>query len=230
MRRGVFEQAEGGTLFLDEIGDMPASMQAKVLRAVQERQIVRLGGERPIPVRFWLICATNSELKHLVEQGRFREDLYYRINLIQVRIPPLRERREDILWLARAFTAEYGSATPGVAKRLGPAAESALIRYHWPGNVRELKHCVQRACILSGRPVIEPWDLFEESSPAWQVDVDESSESLAHYLRACERDFIVRALDVHRWQMSETASYLGISRKNLWEKMRKLEIRSPSNV
>jgi DNA-binding NtrC family response regulator len=162
-RKGVFELAEGGTLFLDEIGDMPLTMQAKLLRALHDRRITRVGGERAIPVSTRIVCATHQDLKRMVEQGRFREDLYYRINLIQLRIPPLCERREDILWLAQQFLAERAGNADGVHKRLSPGAESALLRYDWPGNVRELRHALKHACILSQRPIIEAWDLFEES-------------------------------------------------------------------
>jgi DNA-binding NtrC family response regulator len=151
-RRGVFEQAEGGTLFLDEVGEMTPGMQAKLLRAIQEREIVRVGGEKRIPVRLRLVCATNRNLQELVDENRFRRDLYYRINVIHLRLPALRERRDDILWFARTFLAER-SRTTGFARRLSVAAESALLSHAWPGNVRELRHAVDRACILSTRPV-----------------------------------------------------------------------------
>ena len=222
-RRGVFEQAEGGTLFLDEIGDMSPSMQGKLLRAVQERQITRLGGEHPIAVDLRLICATNKDLRRLVEQGKFREDLYYRINVIHLRIPPLRERQEDILWLARRFLVDCAGSA-GHPCRMSPQAESALLRHTWPGNVRELKHAVGRACILARGPVIQPWDLFQDDAsqepPAWATP----DTTLAVYLRDCERAFILRALDEHKRRVTETAEALGISRKNLWEKLRKLGI------
>jgi DNA-binding NtrC family response regulator len=222
-RRGVFEQAEGGALFLDEIGDMSPSMQGKLLRAVQERQITRLGGEHPIAVDLRLICATNTDLRRLVEQGRFREDLYYRINVIHLRIPPLRERQEDILWLARRFL-DHCAGSTGHPCRMSPQAESALLRHSWPGNVRELKHAVGRACILARGPIIQPWDLFQDDAsqepPAWTAP----DTTLGAYLRECEREFITRALEEHQWRVSETADGLGISRKNLWEKMRKLGI------
>jgi DNA-binding NtrC family response regulator len=219
-RRGLFEQAEGGTLFLDEIGDMPPLMQVKLLRAIQERQITRVGGERPLSVNIRLACATNRDLRRLVEQGAFREDLYYRINVIHVRVPPLRERIEDVLWLAERFLRER----PGAAgsRRLSAAAQSALLRHAWPGNARELKHCIERACILARGPSIEPWDLFQ-ADPERGVEAARS-ETLNAYLRACEREFITRALDEHGWRVTETAAELGISRKNLWEKMRRLDI------
>ncbi len=222
-RRGLFEQAEGGTLFLDEIGDMSPLMQAKLLRVIQERQVMRVGGERAIAVNLRLICATNKDLGKLVEQGHFREDLFYRVNVIRVRIPPLRERQDDVLWLARGFLAECAGAS-AQPRRMSPQAESALLRYHWPGNVRELKHAVERACILALAPVIQPWDLFQSDSLQDQTGCPMPDTTLAAYLRDCEREFIVRALEEHEWRVTETADALGISRKNLWEKLRKLGI------
>ncbi|HTS52042.1 MAG TPA: sigma-54 dependent transcriptional regulator [Burkholderiales bacterium] len=226
-RRGLFEQAEGGSLFLDEIGDMSPLMQAKLLRAIQERQIMRVGGERAIAVNLRLICATNKNLRQLVEQGRFREDLFYRVNVIQLRIPPLRERQEDVLWLARRFLAECAGASARPF-RMSPQAESALLRYHWPGNVRELKHAVDRACILALAPLIQPWDLFQSDGPQDRADGPTPDTTLAAYLSDCEREFILRALEEHQWRVTETADALGISRKNLWEKMRKLGISGKS--
>ncbi len=225
-KKGYFEQAHGGTLFLDEIGDMPLPMQVKVLRAIQERSIVRVGGEKPIPVDIQLVCATNQNLKQMVEQGKFREDLYYRIHVIHIPIPPLRERQEDILWLAERFVNEF-AAEAKVQYSLHPAASQALADNPWPGNVRELRHCIERACILaSSPPVLTVGDLFGQSP-----SVDEKEEapagSLTTHLRATERRFIEQALAEHDGRIKETAAALGISRKNLWEKMRKLEISSP---
>jgi DNA-binding NtrC family response regulator len=223
LRRGLFEQAEGGTLFLDEIGDMPPPMQVKLLRAIQERKITRVGGERPLGVDIRLTCATNRDLRKLVEQGTFREDLYYRINVIHLRVPPLRERIEDVLWLAERFLRERaGGAAP---RRLSAAAQAALLRHAWPGNARELKHSIDRACILARGRLIEPWDLFQTDPERGAEGAP--SETLDAYLGACEREFIARALEEHGWRVTETAAELGISRKNLWEKMRKLGIQAP---
>jgi len=222
-RRGVFEQAEGGTLFLDEVGEMTPGMQAKLLRAIQEREIVRVGGEKRIPVRLRLVCATNRNLQELVDENRFRRDLYYRINVIHLRLPALRERRDDILWFARTFLAER-SRTTGFARRLSVAAESALLSHAWPGNVRELRHAVDRACILSTRPVIEPGDLFEAPAVDSASVSIEGDATLSDYLERCERYFILETLDRHGWQIGATAKVLGISRKSLWERMRRLAI------
>jgi len=223
-KRGVFEQAEGGTLFLDEIGEMPPAMQAKLLRAIQERHVTRVGGEQSIPVHFRLICATNRDLRSLVTQGAFREDLFYRVNVVHVRIPPLRERRDDILWLARGFLAEWSRRHTLQSKRLGVAAEAALLTREWPGNIRELRHCIERACILSARSVLEPADLFEEREPAAGEGGEATSLTLADYLQRCERHYLLEALETRGWQIGQTAAALGISRKNLWERMRRLGI------
>jgi transcriptional regulator with PAS, ATPase and Fis domain len=219
----VFEQAEGGTLFLDEIGEMTPGMQAKLLRAIQEREIVRVGGEKRIPVRLRLICATNRNLQELVDDGRFRRDLYYRINVIHLRLPALRERRDDVLWFARTFLAER-CRTHAVARRLSVASESALLAHDWPGNIRELRHAIERACILSQRLVIEPEDLFESPAGESSAVPVEGDSTLSDYLQRCERYFILETLERHGWQIGASARVLGISRKNLWERMRRLAI------
>ncbi|MBZ0096488.1 MAG: sigma-54 dependent transcriptional regulator [Sulfuricella sp.] len=224
-KKGLFEQADGGTLFLDEIGEMPLAMQVKLLRVIQERNIVRVGGEAPIPVNLRLVCATHRNLKQMVEQGTFREDLFYRINVIQLRIPPLRERKEDILWFAELFLEQY-AAQHGVKKKsLQPSAELALLDYPWPGNVRELKHAIERAYILNNDETLKTDDLFEDGLlPQGLAAVPEAD--LNQYLQACERRYIVNALNHHQWHMGNTAAALGISRKNLWEKTKKLEIQA----
>jgi DNA-binding NtrC family response regulator len=221
-RRGVFEQADGGSLFLDEIGEMPPSMQVKLLRAIQDRIVVRVGGSTPHKVDIRLICATHHDLKAMVEQGGFREDLYYRIHVIHLQVPPLRERQEDILWLAARFLDERASR--GEARcTLTADAERALTRYPWPGNVRELHHCLERASVLSVTPLLNAESLFGvgESIPA---ESDALRQPLSNHLQECERAYIRRALTDCGGRIADTAALLGISRKNLWEKMRKLEI------
>ena len=218
-KKGVFEQADGGTLFLDEIGEMPPAMQVRLLRIIQDRQVVRVGGETALPLKLRLICATNRDLKQRVAEGGFREDLYYRIHVIHVHIPPLRERREDILWFARAFLAELA---PGGSRHLLPAAEARLLQHEWPGNLRELRHAIERACILADGPGIGPAAFSLgglPETPAGQ-DTAELKERLSHY----ERQVILETLHRHGFQIGETADELGISRKNLWEKMKKLDI------
>mgnify|MGYP000994402835 CR=1 FL=1 len=221
-RRGVFEQANGGTLFLDEIGEMPPAMQVKLLRAIQDRAVVRVGSALPRKVDIRLVCATHHDLKAMVEQGQFREDLYYRIHVVHLHVPPLRKRQEDILWLATRFL-EARTDGKNPKRSLAPDAERALTRYPWPGNVRELLHCLERACVLSLAPQLTADMLFENGSLN-TTDDDALRLPLSDHLQDCERAYIRRALAECGGRIAETASLLGISRKNLWEKMRKLEI------
>lgn len=222
-KKGLFEQACGGTLLLDEIGDMPLTMQVKVLRAIQERKIVRIGGEQPVAVDFRLMAATHLDLKARVEEGLFREDLYYRVNVIQIRVPPLRERRDDILWLAGRFLEQACQGAEMRRKVLTPAAERALLDYLWPGNVRELKHLMERACVLADGPLLTPDLLFGAIASSHDPAL---VATLGDHLAVHERDYILRALDARAWQIQETANLLGISRKNLWEKMKKYALSS----
>ena len=221
-RQGVFEQADGGTLFLDEIGEMPPSMQVKLLRAIQERAVVRVGGATPRRVDIRLVCATHHDLKAMVEQGGFREDLYYRIHVIHLHVPPLRERQEDILWLAARFLDER-AARGEVRRSLSADAERALTRYPWPGNVRELQHCLERASVLSLTPQLNVESLFGVDGPP-AVAADALRQPLSDHLQECERAYIRRALTECGGRIADTATLLGISRKNLWEKMRKLQM------
>jgi len=214
-RKGVFEQADGGTLFLDEIGDMPFAMQVKLLRVIQERRVTRVGGDKPIPVDLRLVSATHQDLKKLVTQGRFREDLYYRLNVIQIHVPPLRQRREDILWLARCF---LGESAPD--KHLSDEAEQALLTHDWPGNARELKHAVERGAILTPGPVVGVAALFGDDAG----DMETPPASLADFVSQSERRYIARILDQCGGHLGRTAAALGITRKNLWEKMKKLAL------
>lgn len=217
MRRGVFEQASGGTLFLDEVGDMPLSMQVKLLRVLQERRFTRLGAEQSIHVELRLVSATHQDLKALITQGRFREDLYYRLNFINLHIPPLRQRREDILWLAHRF---LHAAAP--EKRFSPRAEQALLAHDWPGNVRELKHAVERGAILCHGEAIECDVLLDEVADAEYEDSAATGTRLSEVVAQAERGHIRRVLDLCQGHLGRTAQTLGISRKNLWEKMKKL--------
>ena len=222
-KKGVFEQADGGTLFLDEIGDMPLSMQIKVLRSIQERSIVRVGGETVIPVDFQLICATHRDLKAMVEAGEFREDLYYRITVIRLRIPPLRERKEDILWLAYHFLADLSTQHNGEIFVLQPSTERALLDHPWPGNIRELKHALERACVLTEGRALSPDAVFDRPART-EATGSNTLPALDDYLAESERHYILDALEKHDWQIQLCAAALGISRKNLWQKMRRLNI------
>ncbi len=222
-RKGVFERAHGGTLFLDEVGEMPGPMQVKLLRAIQERRIVRVGGEAPIPVDLRLILATHRDLKRMVEEGCFREDLYYRINVINVKVPALRERKEDILWFAERFLEACAARMGSARRRLDARAQQALLDYPWPGNIRELMHAIERACILAppggelGAGALFEKDALPGAEPT-------PGESLSEHLDDCERAYIRSVLRLEQGQIGRTAERLGISRKNLWEKMKKLGI------
>ncbi len=221
-KRGLFELADGGTLFLDEVGEMSPAMQVKLLRAIQERQIIRVGAETPINIDIRLICATHQDLKQMVELGKFREDLYYRIHVIHLHIPPLRERKEDILWLAERLLADWntGNSDPHT---LPKHVEQALLNYPWPGNIRELKHCLERACILSQQTELNTELLFD-GIPTPLMETENAAESLSAYIQACERKYISNCLQGNEGRISDTAAALGISRKNLWEKMKKLAL------
>ncbi|MGQ0709705.1 MAG: sigma-54-dependent transcriptional regulator [Rhodoferax sp.] len=225
-RHGVFEQASGGTLFLDEVGDMPLAMQVKLLRALQEKTIVRVGGETPVKVDFRLFCATHRDLKAMVEAGEFREDLYYRINVLCLRIPPLRERREDIPWLARRLLEDICRRENCAHRVLSPDAEEAMLAHPWPGNVRELRHALERACILGTDMILRRADLFGHPlGTAASAPTEQPADAkLADYLACSERQHIEHVLSIHEGHIQNAAKALGISRKNLWEKMRKLHI------
>jgi DNA-binding NtrC family response regulator len=224
-KKGVFEQAHGGMLFLDEIGDMPFPMQVKLLRVIQERSFVRVGGETQIPVDLHLVCATHCDLKKMVEQGTFREDLFYRINVIHLKIPSLHERKEDILWFADKFLSQFAAQHEEEKKSLSQDAEIAILDHNWPGNIRELQHLMERACILTAAPTLSASNLFEDD-PLTELNLDVSETGLNKYLRTCERRHIINSLNLHQWQMSNTAVTLGISRKTLWDRIKKLGIRN----
>ena len=217
--KGVFERADGGTLFLDEIGDMTLAMQIRLLRAIQDRRITRVGGENALEVNLRLICATHRDLKLMVENGQFREDLYYRINVVHLRVPPLRERKEDILWLARRFLKAEAAQHGGTARTLSSKLERFMLDYPWPGNVRELKHALERACVLSSRHQLSPDLLFDEMPVP-----PPSDQTLSEHLSIYERQYLVRVLAAHNGHVTRAAESLGISRKNMWEKMKRYAI------
>ncbi len=218
MHRGVFEQADGGTLFLDEVGEMTPQMQAKLLRVLQDQRVQRVGSEQFVQVNVRLVCATNRDLKSMVEAGEFREDLYYRLNVIHVHIPPLRERREDVLWFAHQFLQLF-SGQHNEHHYLLPSAEKCLSLQEWPGNIRELRHTLERACLLSTSETLGPAD-FGTSCLENKEARNEHSD-LKAFLSDCEREHLINSLTVNDWKITKTASMLGISRKSLWEKMKK---------
>ena len=225
-RQGRFEQAHKGTLFLDEVGMMSVALQMKVLRALQEREFERVGDNQTIKVDVRVIAATNSDLSRMVAEGTFREDLYYRLNVIPLELPPLRERRDDIPILAKHFLDKFA---PGVAMHVSQGAMRALMAYHWPGNVRQLENAIERAVALgAGRPEIDSADLPPEvqatpqATPAPFVDLPEEGLDLPGHLASVERDLIHRALDRTRGNRNKAADLLRIKRTTLVEKLKRI--------
>ena len=217
-RKGRFELAQAGSLFLDEVGELPLTMQAKLLRALQERKISRVGSEVDIEVDVRVLAATNRDLRQLVAEGKFREDLYYRLNVLEIEIPPLRNRKEDIPQLVDFFLGRYSSLQP---VRFDPEALATLIKYPFPGNVRELEHLIQRTVTMVRGQVVRMADL-----PA-EMRYHKASEqgNLADRLESMEREMIVAALEKNEWVQTRAAESLGISERVLRYKMGKHGIR-----
>jgi len=221
-RPGRFEAADGGTLFLDEIGNIGPAQQAKLLSALQARTVTRIGEVRPRPVNLRLICATNLPLRRRVAEGAFRQDLLYRINTVELHLPPLRERTDDIPVLAEHFLRRYAQKYGRPSLRLSPAALGALAAHAWPGNVRELQHAVERAVVLAEGRTLEPSDFalagpnghapgrLEAPSPADTLDLEH-----------IERETIRRALSKHGGNISRAAAELGLTRKSLYRRIEK---------
>ena len=224
---GYVERARNGILFLDEVGELPMLMQVKLLRLVQERTFTRVGGETAIKTSARIICATNTDLEAAVAEGSFRRDLFYRINVIAVVIPPLRDRSDDILPLARRFVQEFSEAFERDVRGFTPTAEQALLSDPWPGNVRELRNRVERAVALSQASRIGVNALFP--SEATEADGDRQA-TLAEVRDRAERRHIRAVLADVDNRVDEAAKRLGISRSTLFDKMRKLDIRSESDV
>ncbi|MGE0363612.1 MAG: sigma-54-dependent transcriptional regulator [Vicinamibacterales bacterium] len=222
---GKFELARGGTLFLDEIGELKFDLQAKLLRAIQEGEIERVGGERPIKVQFRLIAATNVDLERAVREGSFRGDLYYRINVVPIRIPPLRERIEDLPELVQFFLARYNTRFRKHVQGFATSTVQMLQNYWWPGNIRELENLVERLVATCSHDWITDGDLPFELQVA---DLDRGADTthlLDRALTTFERNFIIRALERSKWNVTQTARYLGIPLSTLKFKLDKLEIK-----
>lgn len=217
---GALERAGPGILFLDEIGDMPLELQAQLLRTLQNREFMPVGGERPREMKARVICATHRDLLASVNNGEFREDLYYRINVIQIHVPPLRERPEDIIWLAEQFLADSCKRHREQVRALGEDARAVLVAQHWPGNVRELKHHIERACILSDQPVISPKQLEMRGG----LQPDTQTGDLRRVRQQEEKRQIAAALAEADGKIGEAAKLLGISRKSLWEKRKRYDL------
>ena len=223
---GKFELASKGTLFLDEIGDLRLDLQAKLLRAIQEGEIERVGGTKPIKTEFRLIAATNIDLEKAVKEGRFREDLYYRINVIPIRLPPLRERTDDIPQLAEFFLRRYNARFRKHIRVISDSTMAMLRRYWWPGNIRELENLVERLVAVSDKDCIAEEDLPLEFHFAQLEPHGERSINLfENATNTFERNFILRALEKCGWNVTATAEYLGTPLSTLKYKMDRLDVR-----
>jgi DNA-binding NtrC family response regulator len=242
-RRGKFEQANGGTIFLDEIGDMPLSTQAKMLRVLQERSFERVGGEERVKVNVRVVCATNHNLEQAVKSGKFRLDLFYRINLFVIETPPLRECASDIPELARHFVAASKRLGKYRAESVSEAAYAVLCAHNWPGNIRELQNSIERALTVCTDDEIQPWhfpptvtrtlssaggktsDLLPSIDDVKEVTPTSVSRvNLIEAVERFERKMILYGLDQNQWNRTRTAAYLGISRRILSYKMQNLGV------
>jgi DNA-binding NtrC family response regulator len=228
-RKGRFEMADGGTLFLDEIGDIAPTVQIKLLRVLQERQFERVGGNETLSVNVRLICATQRDLKEGIRKGSFREDLYYRLNVVPIHLPPLRERREDIFLLADHFINKFSQKMGKEISGLSEEARTILLTYAFPGNIRELENMLERAVALIKGKVIQAEDLPEEvcggETPVHKIcEKIRASKPLSSATRLFEKEYIQTVLEKTKGKKGHAAEILGISRKTLWEKIKELEI------
>ncbi|HWY09283.1 MAG TPA: sigma-54 dependent transcriptional regulator [Candidatus Acidoferrales bacterium] len=224
---GKFAKADGGTLFLDEVGDMSLRTQSKVLRVLEEQRFERVGSNQTLHVDVRVIAATNKNLEQEIARGAFRQDLFYRLNVIPFFVPPLRDRKEDIPVLARYFLTEFSSEYGKKTRELTDGAMEILLRYPWPGNVRELRNLVERLVIVCPQARIEPHHLPPELFRGVAESPQQPYSTLHEARSAYEREFILRKLQEHRWNMTQTASALGLERSHLYRKMKSLGIAAP---
>ena len=222
MKKGRFELADGGTIFLDEIGEIDASTQIKLLRVLQEREFERVGGEKPITVDVRVICATNRNLEEEVKKGNFREDLFYRLNVVRIEVPPLRERKEDIDLLAASFLETFNKEDKRKIEGFTPAASKALLSYSWPGNIRELKNAIESSVVLAKGKYIDKEDLpqmVRESGSGSKVTFD-----LPVTLDEAEKRLILETISYAKGNKTKAAELLGIGRKTITRRMQDLRI------
>lgn len=225
-RKGYLESAEDGTLLLDEIGDLPQTVQVKFLRVLQEKSFYRVGGRSEVPFRARLICSTYKDIEQMVSEDAFREDLYYRVNVIPIHIQPLRNRTDDILPLANYYLSKFAEEMDRDMSSFTPKARHALTSYDFPGNVRELKNRLERAVALCRGQSLSAHDIFPEHYRGEFPEHDSDDLPPLHdHMVDVQKDYIIQALERHGWQISETAGALKISRKTLWEKMKRYGIR-----
>jgi DNA-binding NtrC family response regulator len=223
VKQGKFELAQNGTILLDEIGEMAPLLQAKLLRVLQEQEVDRIGARRPIPIRVRVIATTNKDLRKLIARGQFREDLFFRLNVVPLRIPPLRERKDDICVLTEYFMKKYGGAAAG---RPDDETIELLQRYGWPGNVRELENIVHRSFALRGRLKISPSDLFDHSIETAEVAGLQAGQSVGEM----ERKLIMTTLDQTNGNRTHAARLLGISLRTLRNKLREYRVEEAAAV
>jgi transcriptional regulator with PAS, ATPase and Fis domain len=228
-KKGILELAGGGTAFLDEVGELPLSLQAKLLRVLEEHRFRRLGGTKDVEVDLRVIAATNRELRKAIEQGRFRLDLYYRLNVIQMTVPPLRDRKDDIIPLARYFVGLYNDKFGRSVEGIAPDAVSALLGHEWPGNVRELRNTIERAMLMQDGPWVRSSDLGIRNDAAVHVATDEELGSDPS-LTQVEKLMLVRALEKASWNQTRASRLLKISRDALRYKMKKFNLWAPPSV
>ncbi len=222
-KHGRFEVADGGTIFFDEISNIGPNIQAKLLRVIQEREVTRIGSSRPIKVDVRILAATNENLAELVRKGRFREDLFYRLNVVPLHLPPLRQRKEDIPLLAEHFLQKYNRRSKKLIKGISPRAMKALIEYDWPGNIRELENTIERAVVLARGEVIDLDDLLTHGISA-KVSFAPPWLSTTNTLAEVEKEYIKAVLQEQKGNKSAAAKILGIDRKTLWAKIKKYQI------
>jgi transcriptional regulator with PAS, ATPase and Fis domain len=224
---GKFEVAHTGTLLLDEVGTLRLDLQPKLLRALQEREIERVGGDRAIRVDVRIVANTNTDLRQAVAAGRFREDLFYRLHVVPIAVPPLRERREDVAPLARHFLAKYSRQFGKPVTDLSPGALEALERYHWPGNVRELENIMARSVALASEPVVQLDQIPLDVALAPAEPTAEDQLNLREARHEVERLLILRALDRASGNQTVAARLLGMHRNTLLVKLAQLGLRAP---
>ncbi len=217
MKQGRFEIASGGTLFLDEIGNLTPQMQTKLLTIIERREVTRVGANRPMPIDVRLICATNNDIHKDVDEGKFRQDLLYRINTVEIHLPPLRERTGDLLLLADHFLKIYSKKYKKNVKGLLSSSLKKLQQYHWPGNVRELQHAIERAVIMSDGDMLTPEDFILSSSSRKSGELELNSYNLDEI----EKTIIQKVLKQHQGNISQAAQDLGLTRTSLYRRMEK---------
>ena len=223
LRRGRFELADGGTIFLDEVGELTLPTQAKLLRIIQEKEFERLGGSKTVKTDVRIIAATNRNLEEQIREGSFREDLFYRLNIFPITVPPLRERKTDILLLADYFVEKFNKANHKGVRRISTTSIDMLMRYHWPGNVRELQNCIERAVILSEDNVIHGYHLPPSLQTAESSGTPYTGD-LQQKLDAIEKEMIIEALKRTKGNMTKAAAELGLSDRIMGLRMKKFNI------